>query len=207
MSTTPTVYIVDDNQDIIDSLCALIESVGYSIQKYNNATDFLNNYESHLPCCLVLDVRMPTMSGLELQETLNRRQIKIPIIFITGHGDIPMAVQAMKQGAVDFLTKPIRGQILLDSINSAIRVSSQTSDNSDKNAVFSKNANKLTDREREIMRLMVQGKLTKTIAEHLHISPNTVNVHRSNVMRKMGTRSLAELIGWALSNDVLSQQE
>lgn len=197
---TPVVYVVDDDREVTDSLNCLIESVGYTCQCFNSASEFFNTYKPGQPGCLILDVRMPSMSGLELQDLMEKEKINLPIIFITGHGDIPMAVQAMRNGACDFLTKPVRGQLLLDSINKAIRKHMQLIVKRSRNSEYDDRLGQLTQREREILDQIIAGKLTKTIAQDLQISPNTVNVHRSNVMKKMGVKSLAELVGLALAS-------
>lgn len=201
----PTVYIVDDDKEVTDSLCWLIESVGYKVKIFHNPQKFLSDYE-HQPGCLVLDVRMPEMSGLELQEVLKERQIKIPIIFITGHGDIPMAVRAMKYGATEFLTKPVNNQVLLETINKAIKLDTKQREQEIENAKVLARFDRLTPREREVMELMVKGKLTKVIADNLGISPNTAELHRAKVMKKMEVKALAELVTLAVSNNIVEPE-
>lgn len=194
MSAEITVFIVDDDQAMAESVRWLIESVGFKVKVFRSARDFLSNYHSSQAGCLVLDVRMPEMTGLELQEQLNERNIDIPIIFVTGHGDVPMATRAMKAGAIDFLMKPFNDQMLLESINKAIELDQQRRQAKGQWQEVAQRIQRLTPRERQIMGLVVQGKLNKVIAQELTISPKTVELHRAKVMEKMGVDSLAELV-------------
>src|SRR5574337_115023 len=202
MNHEATVYVIDDDIEVTESLRWLIESVHYKVVTYPNAESFLQIKHIDEPGCIVLDMRMPNMSGLELQEALNQQHIKIPIIFITGHGDIPMAVRAMKAGAIDFLTKPVNNQILLETINKAIKRSIQQQKDSEKSAELHAKITQLTPREREVMNLMVLGKHTKAIANDLMISPNTVELHRAKVIKKMGVRTVAELVALTANTEV-----
>jgi len=186
-------FVVDDDAAMRRSLAYLFESAGWRVASFESAHDFLDRYDGHVPGCLVLDVRMPLMSGLELQQTLKDHGINLPVIFLTGHGDLAMAVQAMKTGACDFLEKPCKDQVLLDAVTRAVlrsieacRISGQT------RAAQAALAN-LTAREREVAALMAAGKPSKVIARELAISDKTVQVHRHNTMEKLGVHSAAEI--------------
>ena len=181
----PIIFILDDEAEVARSLRWLIESVGYNTQLYTKADKFLASYQMEQAGCLIVDMRMPHMSGLELQSILIKRNITLPLIFITGHGDIAMAVQAMKAGAVDFLTKPINNQMLLESINKAIQLDAKLRSKQEISTKVIKREKTLTPREREVMSLMIMGKLTKTIAHQLNISIHTAEIHRARVMKKM----------------------
>jgi two-component system response regulator DctR len=189
-----TVFIVDDDAAVRDSIKELVESVGLQAEGYDSALAFLDAFESQRPGCLVLDVRMAEMSGLVLQERLNELEASIPVILLTGHGDVPMAVQAMRSGAVDFIQKPYREQALLDSINAALardaaaRHLSSTVDDSERRLAT------LTDREREVLGQILSGLTSKEIARELAVSPRTVDAHRKNLLRKLGTGSVKELM-------------
>jgi FixJ family two-component response regulator len=192
------VAIIDDDHEVNASLRWLIESIGYQVKTFSRVEPFLKDVTSEQPNCLILDVRMPTISGFELYEILKTRKITIPTIFITGHGDIPMAVQAMKEGAINFLTKPVNNQILLETINKAVRQDIQRKQEEEKAAQIFARVKRLTPREYEVMGLMVSGTLTKKIAERLGISLSTAELHRANVMKKMQVTSFAELVSYAV---------
>ena len=188
------VHIVDDDRAIRDSLSLLLNSVGIENETYESAHAFLETYQPNRIGCLVADIRMPVMTGLELQRELNARKISIPIIFITGHGDVPMAVRAMKDGAVDFLTKPFRDQDLLDRIKVALSGAQADFGDQQKQRHVRARYESLTPRETEVMDLVVQGLANKVIAMDLGVSQRTVELHRARVMQKMTVRSLAELV-------------
>ena len=190
----PSIYIVDDDDGMRLALTALMTTVGYHAAPFARPTEFLAKYDPRQPGCLVLDVRMPEMSGLEVQQQLNRSGSLIPVILITGHGDIPMAVQAMKDGAFDFLQKPFRDQELLDRINAALKQDAENRAAIDRHADLKARAESLTPREREVMALVVDGRANKVIAIDLGLSERTVEIHRANVMEKMGARSVAHLV-------------
>ena len=188
------VYIVDDDDAVRDSLSWLVESVGLDAVTFSSAAKFLDICDGELSGCLVSDVRMPGMSGIELQEQLIERGIKIPVIFITGYGDIKMAVQAIQHGAVDFITKPFNDQELLDKIQHAIEKGMQAWERQVEIKKLVSRYETLTPRENEVMLKVIQGKLNKVVASDLNISSKTVEAHRAKVMEKMKAANLAELI-------------
>jgi two-component system, LuxR family, response regulator FixJ len=190
----PTIYIVDDDDSMRQAVTLLLRTVGYTPVAFARPSEFLAKYDPNVHGCLVLDIRMPEMSGLEIQQQLNRAGTLLPVIFITGHGDIPMAVQAMKDGAFDFLTKPFRDQELLDRINNALKQDAENRATIDRHADLRSRAEALTPREREVFGLIVEGKANKVVAIDLGLSERTVEIHRSNVMEKMGARSVAHLV-------------
>jgi two-component system response regulator FixJ len=190
----PLVYVVDDDEAIRQALCALFDSVAIEARAYASASDFLDAASPGMKGCLVLDVRMPGMSGLDLQRVLNERGVPIPIIVISGHGDVAVAVRAMKAGAVDFLLKPFNEQDLLDSVLAALSLSDQASRRTRARQEAAAKFAKLTPREREILTLIMECKPNKLIAFDLNISEKTVDVHRFNIMHKTGARNLPELI-------------
>ncbi len=190
----PTVFIVDDDEAVRNSLRFLMKSVNLAAQTYPSAQSFLDAYDRDRPGCLVLDVRMPGMSGLDLQEKLKEMRSTLPIIFVTGHGDVPMAVQAMQQGAVEFLQKPFRDQDLIDRVNLALARDSEQRAAVEQRQDIVHRIESLTKRESEIMRRIVEGQANKVIAVELGMSPRTVELHRARVMDKMGAASLAQLV-------------
>jgi FixJ family two-component response regulator len=190
----PVVYVVDDDEGMRRALTVLMTTVGYNAIAFAKAADFLAKFDADQHGCAVLDVRMPEMSGLEVQQQLNRSGALLPLIMVTGHGDIPMAVQAMKDGAFDFLQKPFRDQELLDRINAALKQDSENRAMLEQQADLKRRAESLTPREREVMHLVVDGKANKVIAIDLGLSERTVEIHRANVMEKMGARSVAHLV-------------
>lgn len=189
-----TVYVVDDDDGMRRALTLLLSTVGYNTHAYARPSEFLAKLKSDEAGCLVLDIRMPEMSGLELQRQLNRSGCMLPIIFITGHGDVPMAVQAMKAGAFEFIQKPFRDQDLLDQINHALRHDAENRQNVARRADVLRRLETLTPRERQVMDLVVDGGANKVIAIDLGLSERTVEIHRAKVMEKMGARSVAHLV-------------
>jgi two-component system, LuxR family, response regulator FixJ len=189
-----TVFVVDDDPAVCKSLETLIRSVGLPAQTFRSAQEFLNGYDPSRRGCLVLDIRMPGMSGLELQRTLRERQMEIPIIIITGHGDVPVAVRALKDGAAEFMEKPFSKQLLLENIREALRKDAERRDHAGKHREVTSKLALLTERERQVMDLVVAGKVSKEIAAQLGLSKKTVDVHRAHVMEKLQVETLAELV-------------
>jgi FixJ family two-component response regulator len=190
----PVVYIVDDDDGMRRALALLVSTLGYETTAFAMPSEFLAQVRPDGHGCLVLDIRMPEMSGLEVQRELIRRGCMLPIIFITGHGDVPMAVQAMKSGAFEFIQKPFRDQDLLDRINDALRLDAENHADLARRADVTHRPGTLTPRERQVMELVVNGDANKVIAIDLGLSERTVEIHRAKVMEKMGARSVAHLV-------------
>lgn len=191
---SPLVYLVDDDEAVRDALGMLFRSVGLEYLAFASALDFLERYDPARHSCLVADIRMPGLSGLELQQRLNEQRAEVPIIFITGHGDVPMAVAAMKSGAADFLQKPFRDQDLIDRIHKALAADAERRKSRAEEDEIRKRIALLTPREAEVMRRVVRGQANKVIAMDLGVSQRTVELHRARVMRKLRMRSVAELV-------------
>src|SRR5215831_11485167 len=196
-NTHSTVFVVDDDRSVRESLVDLINSVGMKVEAFSSAQEFLQHKRPDTPACLVLDVRLPGPSGLDLQRQLGLSENPIPIIFITGHGDIPMSVRAMKEGAVEFLTKPFRDQDLLDAIHHALNSDRAASEQRAKAAELRCRYESLTPREREVMQGVVRGLLNKQIASELGASEVTIKMHRGQVMHKMREESVVDLLRMA----------
>jgi FixJ family two-component response regulator len=193
----PAVFIVDDDADVRESLQELLESVGLHSQSFGTAQEFLAARHGDGPSCLILDVRLPGISGLDLQHELKRRRISIPIIFLTAHADVPMSVRAMKSGAVEFLTKPFRQQELLDAVQRSIARARILREKEREFAELRQRHERLSVREREVMNLVVSGMLNKQVAAELGASEATIKMYRSQVMKKMQAKSLPELVRMA----------
>ena len=198
-SKSSTVYVVDDDDGMRRALSLLLNTVGYKTAAFATPAEFLEKFKPDSAGCLVLDIRMPGMSGLELQQHLNRMGSMLPVIFITGHGDVPMAVQAMKEGAFEFVQKPFRDQDLLDRINHALKQDQENRNSLALRADVAQRLASLTPRERQVMELVVDGAANKVIAIDLALSERTVEIHRAKVMEKMGARSVAHLVKLQMS--------
>jgi FixJ family two-component response regulator len=190
----PTVIVIDDDPLARGALSSLFRSVGLSVRTFASATELLEHPLPDVPSCLVLDVRLPRLSGFDLQAELSRLGARIPIIFITGHGDIPMSVKAMKAGAIDFLTKPFRDQEMLDAVTAALERDAKRRKEDQSDLDIRAKFETLTPRERQIMALVTAGLMNKVVAARIGISEMTVKIHRGHMMRKMGTKSLADLV-------------
>jgi FixJ family two-component response regulator len=196
IAKTPTevVFVVDDDASMRDAISRLLNAVGLTVQTFASARAFLNRRLPDVPGCVVLDVRLPGLSGLDVQREMVEKGIHIPLVFITGHGDIPMSVQAMKAGAIEFLTKPFRDQDLLDAVRSGIQLDRKEREERAELAELGDRVRQLTQREQEVMSLVVSGLLNKQIALQLGTSEKTIKIHRSQAMRKMRANSLADLV-------------
>jgi two-component system, LuxR family, response regulator FixJ len=199
-SPEPTVFLVDDDPAVLKSLTALVEVVFPKVKAYNSATEFLADYQPHSPGCLVLDVAMPGLNGLELHRKLLQEKIDLPVVFITGHANVQMAVGAMQAGAVNFLEKPFHEQELWDSIRKALEVDVQTRRRRARRHRVEERLAILSEGEREVLNLILDGKLNKEIAAELGLSNRTVEDRRARLMKKMGARSIAELVQLALTH-------
>jgi two-component system response regulator FixJ len=199
-----TVYVVDDDDGMRRALSLLLNTVGFKAAAFASPQEFLDTFKPDTAGCLVLDIRMPGMSGLELQQHLNRMGSMLPVIFITGHGDVPMAVQAMKEGAFEFVQKPFRDQDLLDRINHALEQDKENRGTLARRADVLHRTESLTPREKQVMTMVVDGAANKVIAIDLGLSERTVEIHRAKVMEKMGARSVAHLVKlqMSVSNDI-----
>jgi FixJ family two-component response regulator len=197
-----TVFVVDDDAAMRDSMYWLLESVSLAVRMFSSANDFLSAGDLCQPGCILLDVRMPGMSGMELLEQLKGHGILQPVIIITGHGDVPMAVRALKHGAFDFIQKPFNGQELLDRVNAALKLDRENRQHHKEIEGLRSHFDILTVREREIMELVVAGYSSKIIGKKLGISSRTVDIHRSNIMKKLNVRSIAELVQCRLALDL-----
>ena len=200
-----TVFVVDDDDAVRNSMRWLVESIGLPVETYASAREFLETHDPNRPGCLVLDVRMPGMSGLDLQEKLHENGIVIPIIVVTGHGDVPTAVRAIKAGAVEFIEKPVNDQLLLDTIQRCIEKDIEYRQESATRRIIETRYMSLTPREREVMAQVVAGEPNKVIARNLDLSAKTIEAHRAAVMRKMEADSLANLVHMAITCE--DQQE
>lgn len=188
------IYVLDDDEGMRRALTTLLATIGHKVSPFSSPNEFLTKHDPTQHGCVILDIRMPEMSGLEVQQQLNKRGSMLPVIFITGHGDVPMAVQAMKEGAFDFIQKPFRDQDLVDRINHALQQDAENRRAVMQKADLRKRFESLTQRERQVLDLVVDGRANKVIAIDLDLSERTVEIHRANVMEKMGARSVAHLV-------------
>lgn len=201
--TDSIIYLVDDDLALCNSIVWLLQSVNLNVVYFNKAQDFLDNYDPQQHGCLLLDIRMPVMGGLELFEELNSRRYRLPVIFITGHGDVPMAVGAMQDGAFDFILKPFNDQLLIQKVQKALAEDKKRREQYPDPEIMER-LHQLTSRENEVARLILAGKLNKEIAYELNISESTVDFHRGNLMRKLKIRTVAELVKLFVIHDFLN---
>ena len=204
-NAVPTVFVVDDDASVRKALSRLLRSAGLGVETFASAQDFLRHERPDAPGCLVLDVQMPGLDGLGLQQVLNERSRALPIVFITGHGDIPMSVRAMKAGAVDFLPKPFHGQTLLNAVRQAVAKGTRARQDEAEVSELRRRAATLTPREREVLALVVSGLLNKQAGFKLGVREKTIKVHRGQVMRKMRADSLADLVRMAEKLEIQAQ--
>lgn len=207
MSDTATVYIVDDDAVVRDALKLLMESVGLQVAAFASAQEYLDQFDADHAGCLIVDVRMPGVSGLDLQARLAAERIHPPVIIITGHGDVPMAVRAVQAGAVDFLEKPFNNQAMLDSVHHAIELDAKRRGESSRLQEIEERYHSLTPREKEVLQLVIEGKRNKNIAFDLDISQSTVEVHRSRVMEKMQAKTLSDLMRMTMAMELLKADQ
>jgi two-component system, LuxR family, response regulator FixJ len=205
MSDDQTVFIVDDDEGVRDGLSLLLATIGQSCELYESAQDFLDAYDDDKRGCLVLDIRMPRMTGLDLQKKLLEMESSLPIIFITGHGDIPMAVEAMRRGALDFIRKPFREHDLLERINEALNLDEDAHRKALNRQELADKLSSLSEREREVFERVADGQMNKVIAADLGISERTVEVHRGQVMKKLRARTLAQLVRMKIQMQLIEE--
>lgn len=202
MSQEATVCVVDDDEAVRDSLQVLLETMGYRVNAYDSGVEFLENCALQEAGCVLVDVRMPKMSGLEVQQRLRTDRPELPVIIVTGHGDVPMAVQAMRSGAVDFIEKPFDEDMLLASVESAMSLARKSHEEDELKASIRTNIARLTPREREVFDRLIIGHANKVVARKLNCSPRTVEIHRARIMEKMAATSIAHLVRMALAADI-----
>lgn len=196
----PTVYIVDDDIGVRDTLISFVDSIGFQVSAYDCVHDFLDDYHQDMPGCLILDVRLPKISGLELQDHFQRKSVRIPIIFLSSHSNVSIAVRTMKAGAIDFLEKPYDEQLLLDSIQKAMGIDRRTRETKQQHSMIMEKIGGLSNREEEVLRYLIQGKANKVIANVLGLSTKTIETHRAHIMRKLGVSSMAGLMWMAITS-------
>lgn len=204
MNDDQTVFILDDDRAVLESLQALLESHGFNVEGFSSGIEFLNRFDPARRGCLILDVRMPDIDGLEVQKKLAEKQSRLPVIIITGYGDLPVAVNAMKAGALDFIEKPFEDDVIVNSIRYALTLNEQTHIEDLSLADLEQHLGRLTVREREVLALVVQGKTNKEVAFELGISPRTVEIHRARVGAKLNARGLSDLVRFAIRAGILT---
>ena len=206
-SRGPTVYVIDDDKPVRDSLRLLLESIGKNVETFASAQEFLESANEVCCGCLVLDIRMPGMDGMELQDILKDRGLHLPIIFITGHGEVPTAVTAMRNGAFDFILKPFINQDLLGRIDAALELDGKNQEKNQNQKSIKKYLASLTERELEVLKLITEGKSNKVIALELNVSQRTVEAHRAHIMEKMQAKSLPHLVRMAMTIDIMQRTQ
>ena len=199
MNARPIVHVVDDDADVRDVIAKLVESVGLAAKAFSSAQEFLSSYDGSRPGCVVLDLRMPVMTGIEALTRFAERDIRLPVIMLTGHGDVPSAVRSLKRGAADFIEKPFNPQQLLERIQAAVADDAARAEADQHSETLELRFSALSPREKEILDLVIEGRTSKQIARHLGISDKTVDVHRTNLMRKVGVNSVAKLVKLAVT--------
>lgn len=200
--TKPLVYIVDDAEEVRHALTLLLASVGLESRSYPGHEAFLADFDRDQPGCMLLDIRMPGLSGLDLQEQLREEGVLTPVIIVSGHGDIPMAVRAVKNGAVDYIEKPFNDQALLDSVHRALEIDAERRGTAVRIAEIRDRYGRLTPREKDVLRLVAEGKRNKVIAAELAVTQSTIEAHRAHIMEKMGAASLSELLRMVISMEM-----
>jgi len=203
LTDSPTIYVVDDDEAVRESLAALLGSLAFQVETFESGTAFLAALAPEWLGCLILDIRMPGLSGQQVQQAMTERKHPLPVIFVTGHGDLPMAVKAMKAGAADFIEKPFSEEALMESIEHALALNQQSSDGQDVDTELAQRIDNLTPREREVLVQVAAGNPNKVIAYELDISPRTVEVHRARVIEKMNARNLSHLVRLAIRAGLL----
>lgn len=196
----PTVFIVDDDKEVRNTLKTFMDSIGFQVATFDCVQDFLDDYHQDMPGCLILDVRLPKISGLELQDHFQRKGIHIPIIFLTSHSNVSIAVRTMKAGAIDFLEKPFDEQMLLDSVQKAIEIDRKIRETKLQHSMIMEKIGDLSQREEEVLRYLIQGKANKVIAKTLGLSTKTIETHRAHIMSKLGVGSMAGLMWMAITS-------
>lgn len=202
MAINQTIYIVDDDPDVLHAMSMLLQSTGLTTDTHNSGQEFLNRNIPQLVGCVILDVRMPNMSGLQLQLEIKRQNPNLPVVFVTGHGDVPMAVQAMKNGAIEFLQKPFRDQEFIDCVHRALDINNKATNELEHLRSIQERISSLTKREHQIMRHIADGDMTKVIANKLNISPRTVEIHRARAMEKMNVKTVAQLVHMVMESEI-----
>ncbi len=199
-----TIFIIDDDQQVRVALSLLMESVGWEVKLFSTATSFLEQFDSSIPGCIISDIRMPMMSGLDLQMKLKERSMAPPILMITGHGDVAMAVRAIQEGALDFIEKPFNNQYLLDRVHKAIEIDADNRETKLRVSEVNEKYNRLTDKEKEVFGLIIKGALSKQIAEEVFVTQSAVEARRSKIMEKMNADNISDLMKMAMTMDMIN---
>lgn len=199
-----TIFIIDDDQQVRAALSLLMESVGWTVKLFSTATSFLEQFDSGIPGCIITDIRMPMMSGLDLQMKLKEYDIAPPVLMITGHGDVSMAVRAIKEGALDFIEKPFNNQYLLDRVHSAIEIDCENREMALRLLEVNEKYNRLTDKEKQVFEWIIKGALSKQIAEEVFVTQSAVEARRSKIMEKMKADNISDLMKMAMTMNMIS---